>query len=38
MHTADPLTSGLPREQLDRAVIREAAQWLVRLNESAHDP
>ncbi|MGI3130584.1 FecR domain-containing protein [Halopseudomonas pachastrellae] len=38
MHTADPLTSGQPREQLDRAVIREAAQWLVRLNESAHDP
>ena len=38
MHTADPLTSGQPREQLDRAVIREAAQWLVRLSESAHDP
>ncbi len=38
MHTADPLTSGQPREQLDRAVIREAAQWLVRLNDSAHDP
>ncbi|UJJ31679.1 FecR domain-containing protein [Halopseudomonas maritima] len=38
MHTADPLTFGQSREQLDRAAIREAAQWLVRLNESAHDP
>ena len=38
MHTADPLTSSHPREALDRAVIREAAQWLVRWHESAQDP
>ncbi|GGE43999.1 sensor [Halopseudomonas oceani] len=37
MHTADPLISGQPHESQDRAVIREAAQWLVRWHDTPHD-